>query len=166
MLTHDSITRFQLAIGNSYNKTFIVNNDSRERLTTFIYEWIKLLLTRFECCANAWFKHEIPTRDWKPHITKTFIMNNDSRERLTTFIYEWIKLLLTRFECFANAWFQHKIPARDWKPHITNVIVNNDSGERLTTLIYEEKHVFLQGLNVVLMHDSNTRFPLAIGNLK
>ena len=43
------------------------------------------------------------------------------------------------------------------------VIVNNDSRERLTTFIYEEKHVSLQGLNVVL--DSKTRFPLAIGNL-
>jgi len=38
MLAHDSNTGFQLAIGNSYNKTFIVNNDSRDRLTTFIYE--------------------------------------------------------------------------------------------------------------------------------
>jgi len=38
VLTHDSNARFPLAIGNSYNKTFIVNNDSRDRLTTFIYE--------------------------------------------------------------------------------------------------------------------------------
>jgi len=38
VLAHDSNTRLPLAIGILYNKTFIVNNDSRERLTTFIYE--------------------------------------------------------------------------------------------------------------------------------
>ena len=42
--------------------------------------------------------------------------------------------------------------------------MNNDSRERLTTFIYEEKHFSLQGLNVVLAHDSNARLPLAIGN--
>jgi len=43
-------------------------------------------------------------------------------------------------------------------------IVNNDSRERLTTFIYEEKHFSLQSLNVVLAHDSNTGFQLAIGH--
>ena len=38
VLAHDSTTGYQLAIGNAYNKTFKVNNDSRKRLTTFIYE--------------------------------------------------------------------------------------------------------------------------------
>jgi len=38
VLAHDSNTGFQLAIGNLIYKTFIVNNDSRERLTTFIYK--------------------------------------------------------------------------------------------------------------------------------
>jgi len=36
VLAHDSNTGFQLAIGNSYNKTFKVINDSRDRLTTFL----------------------------------------------------------------------------------------------------------------------------------
>ena len=35
VLAHDSNTEFQLAIGNSYNKSFIVNNDNRDRLTIF-----------------------------------------------------------------------------------------------------------------------------------
>jgi len=43
--------------------------------------------------------------------------------------------------------------------------VNNDSRERLTIFIYEEKQFSIQGLNVVLAHDSNTGFQLAIGIL-
>ena len=43
--------------------------------------------------------------------------------------------------------------------------MNSDSRDRLTTFIYEEYNFSLQGLNVVLAHDSNTGFQLAIGNL-
>ena len=87
MLANDSNTGFQLAIGNSYNKTFIVNNDSRERLTTFIYEEKHFSLQGL----NAVLAHDSNAR--LPLAigilyNKTFKVNNDSRDRVTIFIYE------------------------------------------------------------------------------
>jgi len=87
VLTNDSITRFPLAIGNSYNKTFIVNNDNRDRLTTFIYEEKNFFLQGL----NVVLAHDSNTRFQLAignSYNKTFIVNNYSRDRLTTFIYE------------------------------------------------------------------------------
>ena len=87
MLTHDSITRFQLAIGNSYYKTFIVNNDSRDRLTTFIYEEYNFSLQGL----NVVLAHDSNTGCQLAignSYNNTFIVNNDSRDRLTTFKFE------------------------------------------------------------------------------
>jgi len=89
VLTHDSNARFPLAIGNSYNKTFIVNNDTRDRLTTFIYEEKHFSLDLQG--LNVVLTHDSITRFQLAignSYNKTFIVNNDSRDRLTTFIYE------------------------------------------------------------------------------
>ena len=81
--TRDSRSRLE----TSYNKTCIVNNDSRERLTTFIYEEKYFSLQALNVVlahdSNTGFQHAIGNSN-----NKTCIVNNDSRERLTTFIYE------------------------------------------------------------------------------
>jgi len=87
VLAHDSNVRLPLAIGNSYNKTVIVNNDSRERLTTFNYEEKYVSLQGLNVVLAHDSNVRLPLAIGILY-NKTFEGNNDSRERLTTFIYE------------------------------------------------------------------------------
>jgi len=87
VLAHDFNTGFQLAIGNSYNKTIIVNIDSGERLTTFIYEEKHFSLQGLNVVLAHDSNARLPLAIGILY-NKTFEVNNDSKDRVTTFIYE------------------------------------------------------------------------------
>jgi len=81
--TRDSRSRLE----TSYNKTGIVNNDSRERLTTFIYEEKHFSLQGLNSVLAHGSNARLPLAIGILY-NKTFKVNNDSRDRVTTFIYE------------------------------------------------------------------------------